>query len=782
MKRKQTLLSLIFILLPFLLIGQVNPWMAFPSGSLGFSSIRKINILDNGDVWIGTRNNGAFKFSNNVWTQFNTTNSGLADDDVRDIAMDSNGKIWMTTWNKLSVLSTNNTWQTYNITGNYHDVLYSVEIDSNNKVWIGTDGGANPQDGLYLWNTSSHYTTSNSPLTSNWIIALEKDHNGAIWACAKDIIKIVDTTMTSITTSTMGFTSSNVYSMAIDFNSNNHIWVGVYNGGVSYYNGNQWVIYNAANSPLPENKIWSITVDKYDNVWIGTEHDGLVKFDGQNWTIYNTTNSPLTNNRIDALNSDYMGNIWIGATNNGLLLFNEDGFSSVYGKVFLDANADHTYQTGEKGIPNCVVRLSPKNYYGVTDSLGNYNISTIDTGGYFAHCIVNNAYTTNIYPDSTAVTMRLSIIKDQANFAVQMASNKEDISISATPLNQALLGHSLHYKIRIENRGSILSDSIGVSFNPDINLILDSISANYFITGNIIYWGAGSLKLGQYKDFDLYFSVPSNSSLIGQTLESYTKVQISNDNLLQNNFDTIRQTVSNFYPSYSKTVKPKGDSTIGYINLGTPNLDYTIQFQNTSNDTFHKIIIIDTLSPLLDITSIQTTQSSHNYSFELKKEGVAIWTFYKINLPDSNTNYLKSNGFIRFIITPKDNVKKGDVIENRAALYIDNRPAAWTNTTINTYTAYHVSVEQIEKEAVQISIYPNPSSGMLNLSINDKSLFPLRLEIYNMEGKLIHTENNIQVDNQKIWINKISSGVYIYRIYKHSDYRIGEGKLVIKNF
>lgn len=81
-----------------------------------------------------------------------------------------------------------------------------------------------------------------------------------------------------------------------------------------------WVIYNASNSPLPDNQVHTIAIDGNDVKWIGTAN-GLGRFDGVSWSIYDTVNSSLPSNFITSLSISENGNIWIG-TNKGLVLYN----------------------------------------------------------------------------------------------------------------------------------------------------------------------------------------------------------------------------------------------------------------------------------------------------------------------------------------------------------------------------------------------------------------------------------------------------------------------------
>ena len=53
-----------------------------------------------------------------------------------------------------------------------------------------------------------------------------------------------------------------------------------------YPQSENWKIYNNLNSPLPNNKITSTTIDNEGKIFFGT-HNGLVVYDGETWKNYN---------------------------------------------------------------------------------------------------------------------------------------------------------------------------------------------------------------------------------------------------------------------------------------------------------------------------------------------------------------------------------------------------------------------------------------------------------------------------------------------------------------
>jgi len=81
----------------------------------------------------------------------------------------------------------------------------------------------------------------------------------------------------------------------------------------------EWVIYNTANSKLPDDQINAIAIDKKDVKWIGTAN-GLARLEGTGWTLYNPDNSGLPSAIIQALAVEESGAVWAG-TDKGLARF-----------------------------------------------------------------------------------------------------------------------------------------------------------------------------------------------------------------------------------------------------------------------------------------------------------------------------------------------------------------------------------------------------------------------------------------------------------------------------
>ncbi|QHT66432.1 T9SS type A sorting domain-containing protein [Rhodocytophaga rosea] len=142
--------------------------------------------------------------------------------------------------------------------------------------------------------------------------------------------------------------------------------------------------------------------------------------------------------------------------------------------------------------------------------------------------------------------------------------------------------------------------------------------------------------------------------------------------------------IDSFDPN-DKAVSPQGVSSEYYTPTNKA-LDYVIRFQNTGTDVAYKVVVVDTLSSHLDISTLQVGAVSHPYKLSVSGKGklVLTFTFNNINLPDSTRDQLASNGFIKFSIKPLASIAEKTVIENYADIFFDFNEPVRTNTVFNS--------------------------------------------------------------------------------------------------
>jgi hypothetical protein len=237
------------------------------------------------------------------------------------------------------------------------------------------------------------------------------------------------------------------------------------------------------------------------------------------------------------------------------------------------------------------------------------------------------------------------------------------------------------------------------------------------------------------------------------------------------------------YDPNEKTPAPQGVGVEHFIYDNTE-LEYLIRFQNTGTDTAFTIVVRDTISDYLDLTSIQPGASSHSFTWRFYGDNVQAveFTFNNIQLPDSFVNEPASHGFFKYRINQKRSNPLGSIIQNTAAIYFDFNEPVFTNTTFHTIGEdflESIVITAIPKNATnenRVKIYPNPFTSLTTFEL--PSSVPSQLIISDALGRTVKTLN---ANSDKIQLSSegLSKGLYFYRIYSNGK-QIDSGKLIIQ--
>lgn len=358
-------------------------------------------------------------------------------------------------------------------------------------------------------------------------------------------------------------------------------------------------------------------------------------------------------------NALFSSTVFYDANQNGLLDDNEAGLSH-QGITYLNDNALLT--TNNNGICNFYViqggihnisYTPPANWQATTTT--EYSINTaaaIDTMG----------YNFGIYPTTTI---------NQGNLFVYSSVNRCNLQAA--------------YYISYLNTGTTFVDGI-ISFTPNplttysyANIPPDSIGAD-----GTLYWHYSNLAPYQQFWVNAIYQMP-NADYIGSILAvtaNTTATTVGSTDTFSDNY-TYEPTLSCGYDPNDKQVLPEGIGTAHYT-LMDEALTYTIRFQNTGNDTAFTVVVRDTLADDVDANSFELISSSHLVATTRYNNGLVTFTFNNINLPDSSTNQIGSNGYVSYRVKVKTGLANNTPINNTAYIYFDQNDAIVTNTTLNT--------------------------------------------------------------------------------------------------
>ena len=236
------------------------------------------------------------------------------------------------------------------------------------------------------------------------------------------------------------------------------------------------------------------------------------------------------------------------------------------------------------------------------------------------------------------------------------------------------------YAINYANVGvdTLINKTIKFVANNHLHFSSTNTTPNS-IVADTITWVISQLLPDSSKNILLYLAADVIPQLnLNDTVRCSVFIDSIGDVNSNDNFSSTLQTVIGSYDPNDKQENFGGIMLLSDATLGKY-LSYTIRFQNTGTDTAFNIKVKDTLSTLLDATSFEMIQASHNYTVAIKDGKYITWQFNNINLLDSVNNEPLSHGYISYRIKPKLPLLIGDEIKNAAAIYFDYNPPIFTN-------------------------------------------------------------------------------------------------------
>lgn len=238
------------------------------------------------------------------------------------------------------------------------------------------------------------------------------------------------------------------------------------------------------------------------------------------------------------------------------------------------------------------------------------------------------------------------------------------------------------------------------------------------------------------------------------------------------------------YDPNDKQVSP-GGAGINHVVVPGTELDYTVRFQNTGNDVAYRVIIRDTLESDLDISTLRIGASSHNFDFYLEgsTNPVLVFDFKNINLPDSASNPLGSQGQVKFKISPKPNTPLGTLVENHASIYFDFNDPIVTNTawvtidnpaTGNPINVTVISSTETLENKLNVTVFPNPNKGLLMVNLQEST--DAMLSLISLNGQLLKQFEIRNESNAQLNISDLPAGIYLLNI--QTDKKVAMMKIV----
>lgn len=239
--------------------------------------VQDLVVAEDGTLWIATFN-GLWHYDGQQFTQI----QALAGKQINKLIQARNGDIWLGTFEN-GVYQYDGTFL-YNYSereGLSNEEVVSIFEDDKGQIWAGTHSA-----GVNQINPNSFVNlTKNEGLSSNKINHFIKDHKGAIWMATEydGLIKYDGTHYYHYSKETTGLPINNIQFILEDKAKN--LWLGSFWYGLIKFDGKNFTHFTPQQG-LNGDYIWSISEDDQANIWISTEDGGLCSFDGQTFTHY----------------------------------------------------------------------------------------------------------------------------------------------------------------------------------------------------------------------------------------------------------------------------------------------------------------------------------------------------------------------------------------------------------------------------------------------------------------------------------------------------------------
>jgi len=195
---------------------------------------------ENNVMWAATQN-GLWKWENDSWTQFDSTDEPMLDEDLLAVHATSEGNVWVSygSFGSNGLISYDGSeWTVFDSEdyGLTDFQIIDIESDLQGNLWLGNYyGGLIQFDG----NEFKEFSRENSALTGGRVKNVELDLNGNLW-----------------------LTTAN------------------YQGSVVRYDRSGFKVFTPDNSPLTNHFVEALVIDENGDKWIGNEEGEVLRLEG----------------------------------------------------------------------------------------------------------------------------------------------------------------------------------------------------------------------------------------------------------------------------------------------------------------------------------------------------------------------------------------------------------------------------------------------------------------------------------------------------------------------
>ncbi|HMS98553.1 MAG TPA: hypothetical protein PKA12_07390 [Saprospiraceae bacterium] len=427
----------------------------------------------------------------------------------------------------------------------------------------------------------------------------------------------------------------------------------------------------------------------------------------------------------------------------------------ITGKVFYDVNQNGKADSTEVGVPGMRVFASKDQFIVGTDSLGTFKVYSSEGAG--------NELSVILPPRAKATNGPVPIVSADTTYKLGVYFDPKDRDVSIRCLSGRTFrpGFIGRISLIVKNHNFFIENSV-ITLRKDPRLTLDSASdVPTSVEDTLLTWENFELDQFESREIILYFRLDSTTAI--NELLMFT----ASINLLQevdvdttNNECKLTEIVRGSFDPNDKLVNPAGDLL---LNNGRNDdvVTYTIRFQNTGNYPAEFVRIVDTLDSKIDLKSFEFLSASHAATWSISGSGVLTIRFDDINLVDSFTDNLASQGYFAYTVRLKDNLVANATLSNKANIYFDFNQAIVTNTVQNKLALPNL-VNHLYRDH-KIDLYPQPAGDYVTLRSRESDV--IGYSIMQTNGALVQTALQLNPGRlHNIKIDHLRNGSYILKV------------------
>ena len=437
---------------------------------------------------------------------------------------------------------------------------------------------------------------------------------------------------------------------------------------------------------------------------------------------------------------------------------------SIAGRMYHDADADCVFNGFDIGLPYRVLSIEPGDQYAITDGNGHYQ-RNLDLGAY----TIQQA----TMPDEVAVcpvSGPASFVLDNAtpldtvDFA-NLSTVPHDLSVTLNSTS-ARPGFGTMVWMTVVNHSAFPSGQVDVTLSYDPLLLNPSNAA----------WSLPALGPYGAVTYSFTANVPADIGLLGTVLNyGVTVTNTISEANTANNTALHDVTITASYDPNDKLGRTSSGASDQYYFLDADDhIDYTVRFQNTGTAAAETVVIRDVIDTDLELTSIEILGASHPFTPSFGEGRELVFTFADIDLPDSTSDLLGSQGFISYRMKPVNTIAAGTLIENTANIYFDFNPPVITAPSV---LVAEFSTGSEDRNTQKLRIAPNPASDQLTVWHLTENMIGGNLRVVGVDGRAV-VNTPITNDRMVLDLSTFSAGLYVLQV-RDIDQRMHHTNFVI---